>query len=606
MRTGRNNRLRCRGTMLPAVAALSIALSGTAIAQQSTFDFAKVVQQATAQRAAGARGRLFGQKVVRVRLPELLESALEGNLLIRQMAAARRGAQADSVAADAAFDLAINGSWSYTKTYGYSRGSYLTRERANSPSIVESETTAEPGCITIDGQVVNFSDPSCTTGLVYGTEYELASLYYDKPPFSWTGSLGADKYLPWGAQVLVSVSLTMSHSNSYAVPGLYSALSDSDPYGYGSRFPWTSSAAIGMTSPLPFTKYFGDGFAPNWQVAITEVAERQSAWLEKAVRIQVLQQVVNQFWSLVQTRHRIETLAERLSVLEAMAKRAQRRYDRQLVTAYSVAQVQASIETVRGLLESGWASYHSQSAALQVLLGRDAPAILVPVDYAAMLDAAVAIPDNDEAVAVAYDRNPDIHSSLESLAASDATTDYRAAQTRPDLRLEVSFSASQSGSTFGYDDPVRSLSNLVEPDQTDLYVGLRLNVPFNNRAEKAALSRARAEQRQAVDTARLTRNRVTALVEESLRELRSAREQAGYNRENLARTAAAFDDARRLFEHELVTQYDVLLRQNDLFDARLAIVTTAIRMRLAQAQLLAAQGILDERLEQVTGRRQSP
>lgn len=586
--------------MVPVCLMALLLAAGALSAAAAADSFEAALKKATTQRLTGARSRLHGRRLQEVGLAQVLDTALTRNLAIRRMAAARRGAQASTEQAKAAFDPAISGSWSYTRTSGTTRGSYVTRDRGNTATIVESETSAEPTCITIDGQVVNFSDPTCTTSLIYGTEFELASQAYDKPPFSWTASLGADQYLPWGAQVIASVSTTLTHQSGYSVDGLYSALSESDPYGYGSRFPWTSSAALGLTSPLPYTKYFGDGFQPNYEIDVAKLSEGQAAWREKAMRIQVLQQVAIQYWGLVLARHQIEILTEHLGILQAMADRAQRRFDQKLLTGYALAQVKAAVEASRNSLEVAWAAYQTRSMALQTLLANDEPVVLVPVGYGDLLQARPPQPDHDEAVAVAQDRNPDIHISLEDLKITDAAARFRDAQTRPDVQLEVAYSVSQSSDTFGYDDPIQSLSNLVEPDQTDLYVGLRLRVPLGARAEQAALSRARAQQRQAVDTARLTRNRVVQLVEDSVRELRTTDGLVHETRKTYLNAGLAVEEAANLYEHEMVTQHDLLLRQGDLLTARLGLAAVLVRQRLAQVQLLAAQGVLEERLRQIT------
>lgn len=566
-------------------------------------DLSALLKEAVASSQQGARALLHGREVRETSLAALLDEASRRNLDILIAGKDEAAAQAALEQAKAAFDPTLSASWSYLRTDTDGRMEVITRPRGAEPEDqLVQDTDFVVGCVIEDGEVVNAQDPRCNSAVVTSAQAEWASAESRPAPFSWTGFLGLSKKFSWGGLVGIGLSSKLSHKSFYAVDGLFSPISARDPFGLGSRFPWTSSAFVSLSTPLPYTKGFGyEGALENLGIALADSGTRRAVWARKAARNAALEQVAAAFWGLVLAGEQVEILGGHLATLNDRLERGERRFEQGLITNYDVSQLRAAVENLKNQREVVWNNYLVQSNSLLRLLSSDDRAVLLPVGFEGLLDTAreIAGPAGDSH-ARALETNPFIKVSMESLAASRTTVRYRENQTLPDVDLDLSYGVSQTDVTMGYDSIEESLAGLATPDKSDISIALRLTVPFYQRDDYAKLSRARAQERQAGDAATLTRNQVTMQVDAALREMSTARSQIRLTAQELELARFAYEKSLARRERELVTEFEVLRNYDDLLDAQLAHVAAQVRARTAQASLLAAEGVLDERYASLT------
>lgn len=589
---------------------------------ETDVNVAVLLRQAVLVQREGALGKVFGWDVAEEPLSTILDNANRDNLTIRIAEIDNAIAEETRIQADSAFDTTVTLGWSYTRNDANPRQAVITRPRSDQPEGDEIEgelaglDTVVIGCIFIDGELINpiddtADDQNATDGCFnpgFGengtevtTEVEFASGETEPADFSWTGSASVSKLFPWGTSGGITLSSTFRHRSSYAITEFLGSQAgpDSDPFGFGSRSPWTSSASGFISTPLPFTRGFGRrANQQSLNRVIAESGVRSANFSEEATRNAVLSQVVEAYWTLVQTYESIRFLNLQRQSLEQRRDQARRRFDDALITEYQLQQVEAEVESLADQQEILWGNYITQSNVLLNLLSRDDETLVIPEGYEALL-AAVPEIDSDGAHQEALDNSPQIKIGVESVDVSDAVVVFQEHETLPDLSLNLSLSSNQTDATFGYEGWGQSAANIVDPDTLNFNFGFRLSLPLYYRAQTAALTSARVSKRQAENALAATRQTVTRTVETALRDFDSALALIRQTRETLNLSATAYQRALRLAEDGLVSEFDVLSRYDDLLSARLGHVNALTAARITQARILAAQGLLDERIDDV-------
>lgn len=594
---------RARDTIGPShgVAALVLSLAGLlapvagALGEdgEPPVDVLDMVRDGIRFEVPGARALLHGKRLREVTLQSLREQALSNNLDVLAGQLSHASAMASVSEKTAAFDPIYNLSWFYTRTETFQRDAYIARFRAEKADADEEEII---GCIIVDGQVIDpESNPNCFTAPVYNTALELATTPTAPLaiPHSWTGTTGLTQPFSWGGVVSGSLSSTYRKKNTYTVGLLDSYITESDPFGFKSRMPWTSSASVSFSTPVPFTRYFGQhGSQANLDITQARSSEKIRRAQRMSTRNSVLETVTKAYWDLVESVEDLKTLTAHRRILDEMYERTRRLYEGHRTTAYDMDQVEAELGNLLNREEIAWNTYLARSNAILSLIDNDLDEVLVPVAAGGLSGRGPEI-DQDKAYEVALENNPDIGIGLEDLAASRAARKFRENQVLPNLSLSLSYTLSQVDNSYGYETWEDSISHVFSPDKSELFVGFRYTVPLWKRAEMAALNSARVAEKQASDRVRQTRNSVVRRVGSALNDVMSSEALIDYTASDLRLATLAYEKARDLHQRGLVTKFDLLSKLDDLRTARQANISARITRRKAEAELLSAQGVLD-------------
>lgn len=606
---------RLRPHLFAACAAAVLAPHGLAQAQgmpetpgrTAVYD---LIRGATTEPAVGARAILNGLPVEELTVERIVEAALSQNLDILAAIEAARGAGTLVVQRDAAFDPVFSASYAYTWSDNFPRSDYIGRPRETetdwdaleedferdsdgdgTPDIIQNNETVSETCISVDGEVINAGQDGCFAVTDFSVQEEFASVT-TLSTHTHTGSLGLSKVFTFGAEARVQLTSTYRKKPFHQAPAFHTPLSAGDPFGWGGIRPWTSSFSVNAVVPLPYTKDFGqDGAPPAFALRLAEIDERRAQIGVESVRNQALAEVLSLYWDLVRSTEFLHTLLAHRTVLDERFQRLRRLYDFGLITAYDLELVETELSNLERREELAWLAYLDAATRLQTALAQDRRSALIPADAEARLAVPLDI-DRVNARERALTRHPDVQAAQEALRASEVTVTFRENQVRPDVDFLVSFSVGQNDAAFGYEHLTDSLANLVEPDTSSLFVGLRYVVPLGNVAARSALSRARIDERQAFDRSRLTRQRVVGQVNQALADLDGAEAVLRRSETELELALFAYERAVEARDRGFGSEFEVLSKFDDVLAARLNRTQARIETRKAQIRLLAAQGVL--------------
>ncbi len=569
------------------------------------------LRQLSSADTAGAKVFLVGKTLRRIGFEETSRMAAEHNLGIlvsREALAQRRHAVA---AAESAFDTALTYSISHSETHTRDRFERIVREREedidwdalgdNIRNLATGEETEEdqlPGCVFVDGVIQNADDPSCREDLEVTWIDEPASVENTEPLYDWKGSVNVARLFSWGGSISASVESRYQFKTFYSLGGFNNPADINDPLLLGTRFPWTSNASVNISSPLPYTKNFGeDGNQGTVAVNKAELGRHLAYWNLVATANNAVGDAQSAYWSLVRSVLLLQVNLAHTQALTEMFRRAEERYERRVLTQYEMAQIQAELEGQRNQEEIAWGSFLNASNNLAEVLSLDLGVVLLPVDYTEILaDPNAAIPASG-AVDQALSKRAELKSRESAIDLADIEMRFRRAQTRPDVTFSASYSLKQFDTAIGYETVRESLTHLASPDQDDFFVGVSYNYPFGNDAVKSAYNVAQLGRHQATLNKAQTEVQVVSEVNSAVAGLLGANSEVKLAESTRNSAELTFQRAMNLNEKGLLTEFELLRSYRSVLSARSAHVQKLINVQQAQSELGRYRGSLVENVD---------
>ncbi len=566
----------------------------------------ELIREAVREPRPGARQALYGAEIKPVNLRGLIAEADEVSLRPRAATKAVEAADAGVRRSDAAFDPVLLLSLSYGRDYSYKRDAWISRMYGALLKDPEDfETEGGLPCVFIDGVLVN-ADASmvdekgnrlaCYEPEYYDTRLEYASGESDLPT-TLIGTLGLTKAFHWGASSSLSLNMTRRIKDTYATKDMLSPISESDPFGWGSRMPWTTNLSLDFSMPLPFTRGFGsDASSLTVQKRLAERNAHRARAVEGDVRLKNREAVALNYWELVRAFAQLEALMEHREAMEDRERRVLRQLDLGFVTAYDADLVTLELGTLRNREEIAWNLCLARSNELKGLLADGSNKMLLPVGAQDVLatDLPMDVLAGGEGFERAMTHHPAAMAAEEVVAAAGIERTFREKDMLPDLAFGAGLVLGQTDVVYGYEHAWSSLGNIFSPDQRDVAVMIRFRLPFGKKEMRAALTRSQIAERQARDDLTLVRNRLATDLDAARGNLDAVLSRVRRVEQELDLAQFAYGSTLEWREEALVDELELIDRYRDLLSARLAYIDIRIKERQAYVVLLSAQGLLSQ------------
>jgi len=348
--------------------------------------------------------------------------------------------------------------------------------------------------------------------------------------------------------------------------------------------------------PVPGSKDFGPNSPADVNVRLTEKAAERADWDLRNIINSTLAGVDVVYWEVVRAVENLAMVVENRRLVEQQVERTNRLFELGQTTAYGKAQVDAELARLKTLEEQAKANVIAVSNSLAPLLEQSGeavdPYLLLPRDYRPLLDNLLIV-DTGGVLATAMKNRPDLAAEKVSKQQSEIGVEFSKHQLRPDLSLTASVNSKQDGSAVGYQNYWESIRNVTNPDTFTQNYGANYKYPWRNRALKA-----RYEQAQKLDSDQGVviqdlENNVGRQINDALADLFGARARVNTADKNVEFAQAAFD---KLIERRNaggdVRELELVTKSRELLTARQARVNALIDNKIAESNLLAAQGII--------------
>ena len=594
----------------------------------------QAVDEKNPKRGAGARRFLSGRTIQSFTVQDVVQWVLERNLTLAMQPHQLNLARQDILAAEASFKPALNVSVQYNRSKSYNRSAMIgrlweipktweevTSEDVGKEYLVEAYSLSEENilgiveekrvvqkedvkktwfelgasspdpCIIMDGQPI---EDTCVSDPEFKESREFASGESADWSQYWSGTLGLSNLLSWGGTLganlkttYIPYEVTQSRGLKPLGAPLDTALALGDEE-------WSSNLSLSFNTPLPSTKNFGaHGFGAAVQEEKAWLGHDKSVFAQKTQINQTLRDAIGVYWSLVRSTLMVLSSLEHLDVLAKQLAHVERMYKDHLATEYDRKQAKADLENARDQEEIAWNHWIVRANELAEILDLPLEQVVVPRDYWNELVADF-VPDDKAALEVAMTERPEIRVAQIAMDEAALERAYRAQALLPDLTLTLSYNAfgKGSGAIFGYDSFWDSLRSLSSPDERNYFIGLVYTYPWDNQVAKARHVRANASYTQAQDRSRAVAVRVGREVATSLATAHSSQSRTRLAQAELQLAKEALQSAKRQEKLKSITEFELLRRHQDLFDARIRLVETLIDRRQSWVNLQAAEGKL--------------
>ncbi|MBF0612407.1 MAG: TolC family protein, partial [Magnetococcales bacterium] len=465
--------------------------------------------------------------------------------------------------------------------YGEQGGSYTTPGYSGSDE-----------CITVDGVTVNSDmdgNGSCGQTLRYSVEDEYASFKAEEWSNTWSGMARVSKIFFWGGSVNAQVATTRFPPYKPSKSATVGALEVAQNLG---QVEWSSSATVGMRTPVPFGKNFGsEGNFSAVQTNLSRLTMHRSELNQEATTNTVVRNALQAYWELVRALMQVEVSHKYRQTLVKNLARVQRLYDAGQATEYALLQARANLENSHNQEEIAWSTVVTRENNLSDLLNLPTKVVVVPEGFEKGLLEKSKV-DANALLDKAMRERAEILVAKSDLDYQNLLLAYRKNQLLPDITLNATLGVGQSSSVFAYSSMSDSWSKLTDPDSMNYYVGFTWTVPWGDNKVRSEYHQARASHTQAMDREQQSLVRVAKEANGAIASFQSSqgREQLAKTNLNLANSALA--SAERQSELEMVTDFELLQRHQEVFKAQVEYVNSLLDQRVAQVSLQAASGEL--------------
>ena len=335
----------------------------------------------------------------------------------------------------------------------------------------------------------------------------------------------------------------------------------------------TSSETITITQPI----YTGGRVASQVSAAEAGVLAGREALRQSEQS--VLQNVIQAYVDVRRDQENQAIAVENVGLLRRQLEEAKARFDVGEITRTDVAQTEASVAAAQAQLSASQAQLANSRASYAAVVGRN-PGTLAPEPPLTQL-----LPTSvEQAFDVAEHNNPQIRQADYNEQSSAARVAQAKAQTRPSFGLQAQLG--YSGGNLGLTSPFANYSH-------DISISAVANVPLFTGGTTSSQIRQAAENNN-VDRINIetTRRQVLLLVSQAWNQLLGARASLISNEEQVRAANIAFEGTRQEAQVGLRTTLDVLITEQNLSNAQLALVNSRHDEYFAGAVLLAATGSL--------------
>jgi len=316
-----------------------------------------------------------------------------------------------------------------------------------------------------------------------------------------------------------------------------------------------------------------------------------------------IQQIVGQYWNVVQARGNLEVAQKSLDAAEATYKHDKRALELGALPPLDIYRSESQVAGRRvQVIQSEYALRQAEDGFRQTV-GAD----LDP--YFRALDLDLTEPPEPEgelrsidaagALQQAMGKRPELEAARQSLANDDTSIRLAHNNLLPDLRVNGNYSgnglnnlaAAQGVAAGGFGDSLNQLFGFGYPSYG---FGLTLNLPVKNRSGQAALGSALVSRSRDLYTERQIREQITYDVSNAVHQLEEAKINIAASKESVDLARKTMAAEQRKYELGTGQIFLVLEAQTELAAAEQGLLQAEVSYRLAVAAVDYATGSLLE------------
>lgn len=364
------------------------------------------------------------------------------------------------------------------------------------------------------------------------------------------------------------------------------------------------STTADLTYTQPLLRGFGQ-LATERQFMVARASTAQSVDIFEQQVSQVIRDVEQSYWDLVEARNQLEVAREAARLAQVLHEQNQVRVDVGTLAPLELIQSEAGIAAREEEIIRAETAIGDAADRLRFLLNLESgpywDAAIVPVTEAETDRVPIDVP---EAIETALSERPEVAAQLRRLDVLEIDQRFFHNLARPQLDLQVNYGLGGLSGEGQATDPETGDVLTIDGDFSEAYqqildrdfdgwsAQLVFSYPLQNRERRAqaTISELAVDQGLA-ELERLQRQIVTE-VRTSARQVDSAAKQIESARVSVQLEERNLDAERKRYENGMSSSFQVLQIQEDLTQARSRLVSAVTAYRRALAEFYRSAGIL--------------
>ncbi|HLH39647.1 MAG TPA: TolC family protein [Bryobacteraceae bacterium] len=343
---------------------------------------------------------------------------------------------------------------------------------------------------------------------------------------------------------------------------------------------------------VSFAQQLLNGFGKAVNLALIHVAQNEQNIERESFRATAVTAIVaaeNAYWDLIAAKEAVSAAEEEVKAAEQLVENNRKEFEAGVMSRLDIATAESQAATSRRDLIVARTNEQNAELQLKTLISKNldeplASASIQTVDAFPEPDERP-LPKLEEAVAIARKNRPEVSIAEGNIKSQRDVQPFVRNSLLPSMNIFGLMTTDALSNEFG--------TAWVEAVQFKypLYAfGINISFPVRNRQAQADNIRAQLELRQSEDTLLRTRNQIELDVQNGLTASRQARQQVISAREALRLAETQLDAEQKRLAAGVSNAYNVVLRQRDVFTARLALAQAQDAYAKARVTLDQAMG----------------
>jgi outer membrane protein TolC len=355
------------------------------------------------------------------------------------------------------------------------------------------------------------------------------------------------------------------------------------------RFDPLYNASLGISLDQPLLQNFGT-LATNYQIYIAANDHKISQFQLEETIVSLVNQVENAYWELVYAHQNLEATKMALSRAKKLLNQNEIKVKVGTAAPIEILSSKATVARNESDVIQAEQTIQTREEALKRILNMSKePFEIIPKDEPEVSEIPVAF---DTYLEEALNNRPDINRAKINLESSGITVKFQRNQGLPNIRMTANYASNAVGGTptaddseeedLGYMDIVKDLFKL---DNTELGVGVNVQIPVLFTAERARLAQAKIQRERAMYELKDLENTIYSEVKDVIRQLESNKKLVEADRIALELEGENLKAEEKKLSVGLSTNFNVLQYQQQYATAQSQLLRSTINYVLTTARI---------------------
>ena len=354
---------------------------------------------------------------------------------------------------------------------------------------------------------------------------------------------------------------------------------------------WTNNVSIGLSTPLPGTRYFGALAPIETSIKIADFNQIGTFWNMQSAINNSLTRIEQAYWNLTLAYKRYQVTLASKERLSKQVERGRRMFALQEVTRYDKAVVEAQFASLGRQEDEVLNDFILASNVLVDLLDYPTDAVILPQDEDLSL-ADSRQPEIQDIVRESVLYNPRLQIAKVNTGIAMMLRDQSAGMLKPDMSVSATLGSNQSNAVYGFHGPFDAIGKVLNPDSATQNYSFIYNRQWNNVSAKTAVEINESRVRQQEIILAQTRRTVAGQIVVAVASVQSMNERVEIAKQEMEMARTVFVRAEKQRNLGVINDFELALKLQDLRSSELAYESILVSRRLAEVEVRLAAGAI--------------